>query len=158
MVNRGREQERNPHVSLGYCKDCESLRGITNYRVYSLGSDCMGEHWETKNVPLQCFSLRHEDVLKVSTSNLFGLQKFFGEEFISKFIKTLDNWPEEEGFPNKGNFNIYGTEEHKKLIELYGMWNNISEGDKQDQLSNVMILQHERKKLEDKVRLIDCVL
>ena len=109
-------------------------------------------------MPMQCCSWSHEKVLEISTKDLSDLQDFFGKSFIPMFIEKLDNWPEKEGFPNKGNPGIYDTAQHKNLFELYKKWSEISEEDKQNQLSDLMVLQSKKKRLEDKLEPINCAL
>jgi hypothetical protein len=103
MPARWTDKEKNYSIEIGYCPSCNAIKNVTSTRKSYDGSDCNGDHFSSRSVPLQCFDSRHEGAIKFSPGDFDSFLKhiaFFNKnkEFLGKFeLKSLDS---DKGMPD----------------------------------------------------------
>lgn len=102
-------------LSLGYCFKSDTLHSFYSEKTCY---NCSGA--ENGNIKLSEFELE-------------AFKKHFGKiEFVHKLIYLIDTWPKKNNFPYKCNIGIRSLKEHENLLDLYSLWDKLTEGDKID--------------------------
>lgn len=74
-----RKENHNFHTSLkmAYCLNCESITPVGgNYTVFR-GRDCLGDHYETKEVPERCKKCHTGKFIEISKYDMSELEEVY---------------------------------------------------------------------------------
>jgi hypothetical protein len=174
------DKEKNYSIGVGYCPSCNAIKNITSTRRSYDGSDCNGDHFSSRSVPLQCFDRRHEGVIKFSPQDFDSFLKYIAffkknKGFLEKFeLKSLDSnkempnvkvtnktyelfrdlinkWEIDE-IKSMHNPDYINTNEFATIVNNYEMWNLVGEKTQIEDIKSLHNLSKKYKEISGKYK------
>ena len=136
-------------LEMAYCNGCRSITEIGGDYTVHAGTDCGGDHYETKHSPEMCVLCRSPNFIKISLHNFEKLYETYRGRTSDILIEGIKNSLEKMDFPSLYNEN---------LPKIANKWKKLNMDEKKKQVRGLLNLNKQISRAKKELESLEGII